>query len=541
MKEHFDYVVVGAGSAGCVIAGRLSEAGFTVCVLEAGPNDRNPYIQIPAGYIKNVFDPKITWGFKSEVVPGTAERRVELTQGRVVGGSSSINGMIYNRGQALDYDGWAAAGNSGWAYEEVLPYFKKAESRIGKGDDAFRGRAGPLTVWNLDLADPLCELFQRAAQELGHPVVEDYNGAQQEGVGPWQFTIDPRGRVWRRMSAARAYLRPALRSKHLRLCTNSPATQILFESRRAVGVRYRAGGDEAPEREVRADREVIICAGALNTPRLLQISGIGCAAHLQTLGVNVRHDSPGVGANLTDHFQFRLAAKVSGIRTLNERSRGLPLAWEIIKWAAGRPSILGFGPVLMRVFTRSSPELATPDVQLSFTPASFQIGLAGLLDHYPGMTCGGYQQRPQSRGYVQAVSRDIRIPPKIQPNYLSADGDQAAMVFVFRTARALLHSRAFAPHFAGEVFPGKHVQSESEILDFARSTGGSAYHHVGTARMGPKDDRMAVVDADCRVYGLTRLRVVDASIMPTITSGNTNAPTIMIAEKIADDIISHRL
>ncbi len=533
MSQIYDYVIVGAGSAGCVMAARLAEAGHTVCLLEAGPPDRNPYIAIPSGYVKNIFNPALTWGFKSEVVPGTADRRVDLTQGRVVGGSSSINGMVYNRGQAADYDGWAQAGHAGWGYADVLPYFKQAESRLGGGDDAYRGRGGPLTVSDAEMPSRLCDLFMEAAGELGYPAVDDYNGAGQDGVGGFQFTMDALKPFRRRMSAARAYLRPAMGTGRITLRTDAPATEILFEGARAVGVRFRDGGMDAPEREVRAGLEVIVCAGALNTPRLLQLSGIGDSEHLRSLGVAVRRHAPGVGANLTDHYQFRVAAKLRGIETLNERGRGLRLAWEIAKWAAGAPSLVGMGPVLMRLFARSQTGLERVDVQMSFTPASFQIGLPGLLDRYPGMTCGGYLQRPVSRGYVRAVSRDIAVPPQVQPNYLLAQEDRDATVFVVRTARKLLGAQAFAPYFVEEVFPGTKVQDESEIVDFARRTGATAYHHVGTARMGAASDPMAVVDTQGRVHQVPGLRVVDCSIFPTITSGNTNAPVIMASEKIA--------
>jgi len=537
MTDIFDYVIVGAGSAGCVLAARLAEAGNSVCLLEAGPIDRNPYIAIPSGYVKNIFDPRLTWGFKSEVLPGTEDRRVELTQGRVVGGGSSINGMIYNRGQAEDYDEWFAAGNTGWRYQDVLPYFKKAENRIGSGDDIYRGRGGPLLVSDLDMPDRLCDLFTRAALEYGYESVDDYNGLKQEGVGPWQFTMDPLKPFRRRVSVARAYLRPALRTGRIALNTNSPATKIIFEGSRAAGVYFRAGGLNAPEQLVNAGKEVIICAGALNTPRLLQLSGIGDGEHLRSIGVEVRRHAPGVGANLTDHYQLRVAAKLRGIQTLNERGRGLRLAWEIVKWAAGAPSLVGMGPVLMRVFTRSNPELLRPDVQLSFTPGSFQVGLAGLLDRYPGMTCGGYQQRPQSRGYVKAISTEISVPPIIQPNYLAVESDRLSMIFVVRMARKLLGAKAFSPYFVEEVFPGAKIESESEIIDFALQAGGTAYHHVGTARMGVEGDSMAVVNDQGCVHGMGGLRIVDASIFPTITSGNTNAPVIMAAEKIADAIL----
>ncbi|WP_198972604.1 GMC family oxidoreductase [Xylophilus sp. ASV27] len=537
MRDSFDYVIVGAGSAGCVLAGRLAEAGHTVCVLEAGPADTSPYIHIPAGYIKNLFNPRLIWDFKSEPNPATAHRTLSLTQGRVLGGSGSINGMVHSRGQHADFDGWAARGNPGWSYEEVLPFFKKAETRIGPGDEHYRGRSGPMPVSDPVRSSPLCDLFVQAVQSLGYPCVPEHNGAAQEGVGPWQFIIDTRGHLLRRTSAAQAYLRPARRTGRVDVRTDSPATRVLLQGPRAVGVRYRAGGAGAPEREVHARREVIVSAGALNTPRLLQISGIGPAELLRSLGVKVQADLPGVGANLVDHYNLRVAVKVKGISTINERGRGLPLAWEIARYFLGRPSILAMGPVPMRFFFRSEPTLPTPDLQVSFTPGSYQEGLPGLLDHYPGMTLGGHKQRPDARGYVRARSTSIDEPPLINPNHLGAESDQKAMVAVVRMARAVLQARPFAPYYVDEVFPGKDVRSDDEILDFARRRGGTVYHHNGTARMGPGDDPMAVVDARLRVHGIEGLRVADASVMPAPISGPTNAATIMIGEKAADMVL----
>jgi choline dehydrogenase len=537
MSEVFDYVIAGAGSAGCVIAMRLSEAGYSVCVLEAGPADSSPYIHIPAGYIKNLFNPKLIWDFKSEPNAATGNRTLSLTQGKVLGGSGSINGMVYSRGQHADFDGWAERGNPGWRYEDVLPYFKKAETRIGVGDNRYRGRSGPLMVTDPVHSSPLCDIFVEAVKSLGYPYVQDHNAETQDGVGPWQFTIDSRGHTMRRMSAARAYLRPAVKTRRVDVRTDSPATRVLLENRRAVGVRYRAGGPGAPEREVRARREVIVSTGALNTPRLLQISGIGSADHLRSIGVKVEVNLPGVGANLCDHYNLRAAAKVRNIATINERGRGLPLVWEITKYFAGRPSILSMGPVPMRFFFRSDPSLPTPDLQVSFTPGSYREGLPGLLDHYPGMTLGGHKQRPESRGYVKAQSARIEVDPIIQPNYLAAESDQKAIVAVVKMARAVLQARPFATYYVDEIFPGNDVRTDDEILDFARQRGGTVYHHNGTARMGPDSDPDAVVDARLRVRGVEGLRVADASIMPAPISGPTNASVIMIGEKAADMIL----
>ena len=537
MSDTFDYVIVGAGSAGCVVAMRLAEAGHSVCVLEAGPKDSSPYIHIPAGYIKNLFNPRLTWDFKSEPNAATGNRALTLTQGKVLGGSGSINGMVYNRGQHADFDGWAERGNPGWHYDAVLPYFKKAETRIGVGDDRYRGRNGPLPVTDPVRSSPLCDLFIEAVKSLGYPYVHDHNAEAQDGVGAWQFTIDSRGHTMRRMSAAQAYLRPAMKTGRVDVRPDSTATRVLLEGKRAVGVRYRAGGTGAPEREVRARREVIVSAGALNTPRLLQISGIGAGELLQSIGVDVVANLPGVGANLCDHYNLRVAAKVKDITTINERGRGLPLAWEIAKYFAGRPSILSMGPVPMRFFFRSEPSLPTPDLQVSFTPGSYQEGLPGLLDHYPGMTLGGHKQRPESRGYVKARSTNIDIDPVIQPNYLATESDQRAIVAVVKMARVVLQARPFAAHYVDEVFPGNDVRTDDEILDFARQRGGTVYHHNGTARMGPDSDPLAVVDARLRVWGIEGLRVADASIMPAPISGPTNASTIMIGEKAADMIL----
>lgn len=537
MSDTFDYVIVGAGSAGSVVAARLAEAGHTVCVLEAGPRDSNPFIHIPAGYIKNLFNDKLVWRFRSGPIAGTDGRTIELTQGKVVGGSGSINGLVYNRGQRGDFDGWAALGNPGWGYEDVLPFFKKGETRLGPADERYRGRSGPLVITDPITPGPLCDLFVEAAKSLGYPHVPDSNAEAQDGVGPWQFMIDTRGLAPRRLSSARAYLHPALKTGRVSLRTDSPATRVLLEGQRAVGVRYRRGGKGAPEHEVRARREVIVTAGALNTPRLLQISGIGDAQHLRTIGVKPVVDLPGVGANLVDHFNLRVAVKVKGVPTINERGRGLPLAWEIAKYFIGQPSILSMGPVPMRFFFRSEPSLPRPDLQVSFTPGSYQEGLPGLLDHYPGMTLGGHKQRPDSRGYVKARSASIDDLPEVQPNYLTDESDQRAMVAVVKMARAVLQAKPFAPYYVDEVFPGNDVRTDDEILAFARQRGGTVYHHNGTARMGPDGDPMAVLDARLRVRGVAGLRVADASAMPAPISGATNAATMMIGEKAADMVL----
>ncbi|NIE64408.1 FAD-dependent oxidoreductase [Burkholderia sp. Ax-1719] len=534
--ETFDYVIVGAGSAGCVIALRLAEAGHSVCVLEAGPADRNIMIHVPAGFIHSVSNPRLTWGFHSAPVPGIGGRRVPLVQGKVLGGSSSINGMVYNRCQPQDYDAWSALGNPGWSFEDVLPYFQRSERRLGNGDDAFRGRSGPITVSNPNYHNPLYASFIAAAEAQGIPFTDDYNGASQDGVGDFQFTIDTTRGPGRRASTAVAFLKPAMRTRRVTVRTDCVAEEVLFEGQRATGVRYLHR--DGQRQSVKARLEVILSAGAINTPRLLQISGIGDSAHLQAIGREVRIHSPGVGANLSDHYQVRLSARLQGVSTLNERASGLPLIAEIFNWLRGRPSVLSLGPVPLRLFCRTDPAMAVPDLQMSFTPASFKAGETGKLDKYPGMTIGGYQQRPASRGYVRAVSTQVQDAPEIQPNYLDAESDRAAIVEVVRMARRLMRSTAFTPHFVDETFPGTSTgDSDTEILDFVRRSGGTAFHHMGTARMGPAKDPMSVVDCRLRVRGASNLRVADCSIIPIPLSGNTNAPAIMIGEKAADLLI----
>ena len=528
--ESFDFVIVGAGSAGCVLAGRLSEQpDVSVCLIESGPPDRNPYLHIPAGYIKNLFDPALTWPFLTEPGEETAGRRQATTQGRVLGGSSAINGLVYNRGQRADYDNWAQSGLRSWDYASVLPYFKRNERRVG-GEDIYRGRDGALTVTNTAWQNPLCQAFVAGAVSLGLPVNADYNGRQQFGVGPFQYTISGR----RRMSSARAFLRPALRRANLSVRTQAEVSKILFTGRRATGVRYLQGGQS---RDVTARREVIVAAGAINTPKLLQLSGVGPAWLLNELGVTPVHDLPGVGENLRDHYSVRLSARVRNAVTINDLSRGPRFVREVASWVLGRPSILSLSPVLMHAFCKSQPDLADSDLQLSFVPGSLREGFAGMLDTAPGMSCGGYQQRPESTGYVRARSAVAADPPAIQPNYLATEGDRRAILAVIRNARALLQTTSMARYYDVETFPGVALQRDDELLDFARRQGSTVYHLVGTSRMGRDDDPMAVVDNQLCVRGINGLRVVDASVMPSLPSGNTNAPTMMIAERGADFIL----
>lgn len=528
--DEFDYVIVGAGSAGSVLAGRLSEeSGVSVCVIEAGPPDRNPYLHVPAGYIRSLFDPALTWQFKTEPGESIAGRRMATTQGRTLGGSSAINGLVYNRGQKADYDTWAQKGLPGWGYADVLPYFKRTERRAG-GEDFYRGRTGPLAVTNSAWRHPLCDAFIAGAVSMGLPVNRDYNGLRQHGVGPFQYTID-RGR---RVSAARAFLHPALRRPNLEVRTRAQASRVLFDGSRATRVRYVQGGQA---REVLARREVILSGGAVNTPKLLQISGVGPADLLQQIGVPLVYDLPGVGENLRDHYSLRLTARVRNAITINDLSHGWRFGTEVARWLLGGPSILSLSPVLIHAFCKSQPTLDDSDLQLSFVPGSLREGFPGMLDTFPGMTCGGYQQRPESSGFVRARSDDPAEAPAIQPNYLADENDRKVLLSGIRTARNLLQTSAMAPYYEVEHFPGPDLQRDDELLDFARRHGSTVYHLIGTARMGPENDLLAVVDHTLRVRGLEGLRVVDASVMPSLPSGNTHAPTMMIAEKAADAIL----
>ncbi|MGY2289558.1 GMC family oxidoreductase [Pseudomonas sp. SDO528_S397] len=535
--HYCDYVIVGAGAAGSVIAARLGEdPKLTIRVLEAGPADHTPYIHIPAGFVKTLSRADITWPFKTEPSAGSGHRRISTTQGRVAGGSSSINGMIYVRGQPQDYDHWASLGNTGWGYQDVLPYFAKSERRIGDGGDGIRGRQGPIAVSDMDWFHPISEGFMQAAVEQGHRRNPDYNNGDQAGTGYFQRTIDRGYRV----SAYRAFLKPAMKRGNITLTTHACVDQILMNGKRAIGVRYRSQKD-GPEFYVMASKEVILCAGAVNTPRLLQISGIGPQALLAQLGVPLVHDAPGVGANLIDHYSARMVMRARPENvTLNELARLPRLAGQLLKWAFKQPSILAQVPSQVYLFCKSQEDVATPDLQCVFTPGSYKEGKHYMLDAYPGVTGGWWQHRPLSRGYVQAQSSDVFQDPLIQPNYLEHPLDQDVMVAGMKIIRRLLHATALSKYLTEETIPGLATRTDEQMLDFCQRHGSTGYHLVGTAKMGPASDRMAVVDAQLRVHGLDNLRVIDASVMPMITSGNTYAATLMIAEKGADLIKAWR-
>ncbi|PMN92296.1 GMC family oxidoreductase [Enterovibrio norvegicus] len=532
VKKIFDYVIIGGGTAGALLTNRLSEDGSTVCLLEAGPSDINPLIHIPAGYIKNVYSKTLTWGFEAEASEGTAGRRFSLPQGRVLGGSSSINGLNHNRGQSADFDHWAALGNPGWSYNEVLPYFRRSEHKLGKADKRYRGLEGEMPITDLDLHHPVSEAFIKGTQELGIPENPDYNGERQDGAGYYQRCINNGFRI----SSARAFLGTAKKRPGVDVRTNAHATAILFEGKRAAGVSYMRGGPSGQAQTVMARREVIVSAGTVNTAKLLQISGIGDTQLLDEIGVPTVHHLPGVGNNLRDHYGVRMVSRVKGIRTINNMAQGPRLLLEIGRWLLRKPSLLAVSPSLAHVFWKSDEAMDKPDLQFVFSPASFREGVVGLLDKKPGMTTGVWQERPESTGYVRARSANPFETPIVQPNYLAHEKDQQVLLAGMRLARRLMQTSALAPYFDHETAPGENVQTDDELLEFARKNGTTVYHLIGTARMGPKSDPDAVVDAQLRVHGLEGLRVVDASIMPTMPSANTNAATMMIAEKAADMI-----
>jgi len=532
-SETYDYLIIGSGAAGSILANRLSASGeFSVCLLEAGPRDLHPFIHVPAGFIKMIFNPAYTWQFKTEPNPQTLDREIPVPQGRVMGGSTSINGLIHNRGQSEDFDHWAALGNPGWDYASVLPYFKRTENRITPTDGSYRGHQGLLAVTDTDWTHPISDAFINGAVGLGIPRNEDYNGQRQEGVGYFQRTIHK----GRRVSAAQAFIRPARHRKNLHIKTSAQVTRILFDGKTAVGVEYALGKGRQVH-SVGARREVILSAGAVNTPKLLQLSGVGDPELLRELNIPLVHELPGVGQHLKDHYSVRIVTRVKNSHTLNELARGPRLLGQIFNWVLRRPSILALSPSLAFVFWKTDEALAKADLQGVFTPASYKEGYVGMLDNYPGMTCGIWQHRPISSGHVRIHSKDPFASPIVQPNYLHDAQDRDALVKGIRLARRLLATRELSEYMDGEALPGDSVQSDEELLAFARRLGVSSYHLNGTAKMGPAVDPMAVVDSELRAHGLEHLRIVDSSVMPEIPSANICAATLMIAEKASDLIL----
>jgi choline dehydrogenase-like flavoprotein len=527
-SRYFDYVIVGAGSAGCVLANRLSADGKnSVLLLEAGPRDTNLWIHVPLGYGRLFKEKSVNWMYQTEPEPELNGRSVFQPRGKVLGGSSSINGLLYIRGQHADYDRWRQRGNSGWGFDDVLPYFKKAENQQ-RGADDFHGTGGPLPVSDLGHPDPLSAAFIAAAAETGLPINRDFNGLSQEGAGFFQTTTHH----GRRASTAVAYLRPARRRSNLCIETSALAQRILFDGRRAQAVVYRQAG---VLKTARAKREILISGGAFNSPQLLQLSGIGPADLLRRHGIDVVLDAPGVGHDLQDHMQVRVVMRCSQRITLNDIVNN-PVRKILtgMRYAAFRTGPLTIAAGTSGAFFKTNPRLSTPDIQIHFLPFSTDK-MGEKLHSFSGFSASVCQLRPESRGSLRIRSADPAAPPEIRVNYLSTEVDRTANVEGLKILRKILGAPALKPYVVEEVDPGAKVASDEALLNYCRARGSTIYHPTSTCRMG--NDPLAVVDQRLRLRGIDGLRVVDASVMPDLVSGNTNAVVIMIAEKASDMIL----
>ncbi|MDX2201431.1 MAG: choline dehydrogenase [Hyphomicrobiaceae bacterium] len=524
----FDYIIIGAGSAGCVLANRLSEdPTVQVALLEAGGRDVNPWIHVPAGYYRNFNNPAITWQYGSGPEPHLDNRIVPWPRGKVLGGSSAINGLLYVRGQHQDFNVWRQLGNVGWSFADVLPYFKRAEDQE-RGEDEYHGVGGPLGVSNVRLSqNAICEAFIAGCEAAGVPRNDDFNGAEQEGVGYFQLT----NRNGRRCSSAVAYLNPARSRPNLTIITRAEVEGLMLEDKRVTGVRYAQHG--APK-VAHAAREVILSAGAIGSPQILELSGIGASQVLGAAGVAVRHELPGVGENLQDHLQIRFIyrCKISG--SLNEVWHSPVARLKAgLEWMTRRRGILTIGAGAVGAFAKSRPGLEEPDIQFHFLPLSADRPGQGLHP-FKGVTVTVCQLRPESRGSIHIKTRHAEDAPAIVSNYLAAELDRQVLLDGMKLVRRCVTQKPFAQHVEVEHLPGPEVTTDAALMAYARAYATTVFHPCGTCKMG--SDPMAVVDARLRVRGLAGLRVADASIMPTMTSGNTNAPTIMIGEKASDMI-----
>ena len=528
-SQTFDYVIVGAGSAGSVLANRLSaDPKHDVLVLEAG-RESHPWSRIPVGFAKLIANPAANWLYSSEPEEGTGRRRIPVPRGKLLGGSSSINGMVFVRGQSQDYDTWAQLGNRGWSYREVLPVFRDMESYQGAADDEYRGRNGPLKVTESNETGPIYDALIKAAGEVGIAYTRDYNGAQQDGIAMTQATI----RNGRRMSTAFCYLDPARGRPNLTIQANALTECLLIEGKRCVGVRYTAGGRQ---REARATREVVVSAGSINSPQLLELSGIGQPELLRNLGIEVRHELKGVGENLRDHFYPRMKWTVPASlgMTYNDKARGLGLVWQALKYATTHKGLLGLPASPIRAYVRTRAGLDAPDASIAWLP--FMSDANYRLAKRSGLTAIAGILRSESTGSIHATSKSPNQPPAVRFNFMSAQLDRDVTLEVMRIARRIMTAPSMREIATDEIAPGVNVESDDELLDWVRMNAETTYHPVGTCKMG--SDPTAVVDDQLRVHGMAGLRVADASIMPTLTSGNTNAPSIMIGEKASRMILA---
>jgi len=540
VNKRFDYIIIGSGAAGSVVAARLAQVNAgSICVIEAGGNNRKWLVDVPAGFVRNLQNPNMMWQFGTEPTKNTNGRSVYMPQGKILGGSTSINGLVYNRGQVEDFDRWAEQGNAGWSYQDVLPYFRKSET-FENANSQYRGGSGPLRIGEREQTPPLCDSFIQAVAGLtGVPVHNDYNGESQMGTGYYQRFIHK----GKRENVAGRYLDQYRKHECLSVMTNTLATKVRFEDGRATQVDCIHNGVDY---QLAANKEILVCAGTVNSATLLQHSGVGDAQHLHSVGVPVVHDLPGVGENFQDHFFARLAFRLNdGVDSLNMQARGWRLGRELVRWAFKKPSILAWSPSIAYAFLNAESVLAgedstasRPDLQFVFSHGSYRPGKVYELDRFPAVTCGFTQQRPYSKGTVKIDSPNITDKPRVQPNYLQDDRDKRMAINGVKIARRIMHAENFKSVLLKEQTPGAQAHSDSDILDFVRDTGNTGYHLVGTCKMGLASDPLAVVGSDLCVHGLQDIRVVDASIMPNVTSSNTCAATIMIGEKAADLIVN---
>jgi choline dehydrogenase len=527
--QTYDYIIVGAGSAGSVLANRLSaDPKHKVLVLEAG-RENHPWTRVPIGFAKLIENPAANWLYSSEPEPGTGNRRIPIPRGKLLGGSSAINGMVFVRGQSQDYDQWAQLGNRGWSYREVLPIFRDMESYKGEGDEEYRGRTGPLRVTENRETGPIYDALIKAAGEVGIKPTKDYNGASQDGIGMTQTTI----RNGRRMSTAVCYLDPARKRPNLTIQTKALTECLLIEGTRCTGVRYSVNGQSV---EARAAKEVIVSAGSINSPQLLELSGIGQAERLQALGIEVKQALKGVGENLRDHYSPRMkwtVPRALGL-TYNDKGRGLGLVLQAMKYAATQTGLLGLPASPIRAYVRTRAGLDAPDASIAWIP--FLAGMNYKLAAESGLTAIVTVLRSESTGSIHVKSKSPTTPPAVNFNFLSARLDQEITLEGIRITRRIMTAPSMKDIATDEIMPGANIESDDEMLDWVRQTAETTYHPVGTCKMG--SDPMAVVDDQLRVHGIAGLRVADASIMPTLTSGNTNAPSIMIGEKASRMILA---